>query len=169
MRISIIAAIASNGVIGRDNALPWRLKPDLARFKSLTMGHSVIMGRRTWESIGRPLAGRSIIVLSARPGFAPEGAATAASLDQALGLASGDEVFVAGGAAVYHQAIPRADRMYLTRLERSFEGDALFPDWDQEGWRLVEETTHDAAGDAPAFSFLTYDRARPAGARGRTP
>jgi len=159
MTVSLIAALAANGVIGRGNALPWRLKEDLAHFKALTMNRAVIVGRRTFESIGRPLPGRSLIVLTSRAGYAPDGVEVAASLDDALKLAHGEEVFIAGGAEVYRQALPVADRLYLTRLERDYAGDTFFPPCDLTGWSLVHQQRHDARGDQPAFSFLTYQRA----------
>ena len=123
MIVSIIAAVADNGVIGRGGGLPWHLPADLKRFKKLTTGHHMVMGRRTWDSIGRrPLPGRPTIVVSRDPAFVAEGARVARSVEQALELAAGaDEVFVAGGQAIYREALAVADRVYLTRVHARFE------------------------------------------------
>ncbi len=141
MQISIIAAMAENGVIGRDGQLPWHLKADLQRFKRLTMGHTIIMGRKTWESIGRPLPGRRMVVVTRQNGYQAEGVQVAASLDDALALArlAGDEeAFIIGGAEIYRLALPLADRLYLTRVLAPVEGDTTFPEFDASHWRLVE-------------------------------
>jgi dihydrofolate reductase len=161
MKVSLIAAMAENRAIGLENRLPWHLPADLRRFKALTLGHTLVMGRRTWESIGRPLPGRSTIVLSRRADLAlPDGVLQASSLDEALRLAPGDdEVFVAGGEEVFRQALPRADRIYLTRIHRDFLGDTFFPEMDDGAWDLVERERHESGEAAPfAFSFLTYER-----------
>ncbi len=164
MRLSIIVALADNGVIGRGNALPWRLPADLKRFKSLTMGRHLLMGRKTYESIGRSLPGRTTVVITRRPLEAGE-ALIAPSTEQAMMSASSDtEAFVAGGAEIYAQMIHRADRMYLTRVHAEVEGDAYFPDFDDVNeWRLVD-SEHFEADDKNQYpySFLTYDRAAPA-------
>ena len=126
--LSVIVAVADNGVIGRDNALPWHLPEDLRYFKRVTLGKPIVMGRRTFESIGRPLPGRTNIVISRDPGFAAVGIEVAASLDAALQLASGAaEVVVIGGAEIYRLAIPRADRLYVTEVHTEPAGDALLP------------------------------------------
>src|SRR5260370_4260992 len=132
MSLALIAAVARNGVIGRANALPWRLPADLKRFKTLTLGHTLMMGRKTFESIGRPLPGRTMVVIS-RGGFrAPEGVQVVATVEEALAAAAADsEVFVAGGAEIYQQTIARADRLYLTHIDSDFEGDTRFPDFDR--------------------------------------
>jgi dihydrofolate reductase len=168
MRLSIIAALSTNNVIGRRNELPWRLSADLKRFKALTMGHHLLLGRKTFESIGRPLAGRTMVVLT-RGSIATSGVLTATSIEEALALAAHDEEpFVAGGADLYAQTIRRAGRMYLTRVHAEIEGDATFPEFDDVNeWRLVdsEHFEADAKNEYP-FSFLTYDRVareRPAG------
>lgn len=158
MRISAIVAMAANRCIGKDNALPWRLPADLKRFKQLTMGHTLVMGRKTYESIGRPLPGRSTIVVTRQRDYAPEGVQVAHSLEQALELARGDEVFIAGGADLYRQAMDQVRRLYLTRLDREYAGDAFFPALDLSGWKLVEEAHHPATATEPSFSFLTYER-----------
>jgi dihydrofolate reductase len=147
MRISLIAAMAENGVIGRDGQLPWHLAADLKRFKRLTMNHTLIMGRKTWESIGRPLPGRRMIVITRQVNFPAEGATVAASLEEAITLArqtSDDEAFVIGGAEIYRLALPIADRMYLTQVQAQVEGDATFPEFDAGRWRLVESEQHSA-------------------------
>jgi dihydrofolate reductase len=163
MKVAIIVAVSANGVIGRDNDLPWRLSADLARFKRLTMGHHLIMGRRTFVSIGRPLPGRTTVVLSRGRPELPDGVLLASSLDEALALCSGDDqVFVAGGAAVFAECLPRADRIFLTRLHADFEGDVFFPPFEETEWDLVNREDHQAAEGEPCdYSFLTYQR--PAG------
>jgi dihydrofolate reductase len=160
MRLSAIVAMAANRVIGANNQLPWRLPADLARFKRITMGHTLIMGRKTYESIGRPLPGRTFIVVTRQQGYAPQGVKVAHSVDEALALARGDdEVFIAGGAELYAQTLDRLDRLYLTRIERDFPGDTYFPEVDLSGWKLIEGEHHPASGpeDLP-YSFLTYER-----------
>jgi dihydrofolate reductase len=163
MTLSIIVAMSANRVIGRNNALPWRLKTDLARFQQLTMGHWLLMGRKTFESIGRPLPGRKTVVLSGRSDYAPPGVLVAHSLDEALGLAGledpAEEMFVAGGEQVYRQTIGRARRLYLTLVNHDFDGDAHFPEFEESRWALISREDHPADADNPyAFSFLTYDR-----------
>jgi dihydrofolate reductase len=164
MRISIIAAVAENGVIGRDGRLPWHLSDDLRRFKQLTMRHTIVMGRRTWESVGRPLAGRRMIVVSRRADYQTKAASVllASSLGDALKTAesSGDtEVFIMGGAELYREAIPRAERLYLTRVHAEVDGDTHFPNIDISGWRQLE-STHHPAGERNDFpcSFEVYER-----------
>lgn len=159
MRLSAIVAMAANRVIGAGNQLPWRLPADLARFKRLTMGHTLVLGRKTYESIGRPLPGRTFIVVTRQRDYAPAGVTVAHSVDDALALARArgdDEVFIAGGADLYAQTMDRIDRLYLTRLEREVPGDTYFPEVDLSGWRLVEEEQH-PEGELP-FAFLTYER-----------
>jgi dihydrofolate reductase len=161
--VSIIAAVADNGVIGRDGGLPWHLPADLKRFKKLTTGHHMVMGRRTWDSIGRrPLPGRPTIVVSRDPAFVAEGARVARSLEEALELAAGaDEVFIAGGQVIYREALPVADRVYLTRVHASFEGDTFFPAFDASAWRVVFEERHEADEKNPhAHTFRVYERVR---------
>jgi len=169
MKISIIAALASNNVIGRANQLPWHLSADLKRFKALTMGHHLIMGRKTFESIGRPLPGRTTIVVTRRSDFNGADVIVAPSLDAALDVARGDdEVFIAGGADVYEQMIHRAQRMYLTRVHVDAEGDAFFPEFDDvTEWSLVDSEHHEPDEKNPLpYSFLTYERVAPARDRG---
>jgi dihydrofolate reductase len=164
MRISIIVAVAENGVIGRNGKLPWHLSDDLRRFKKLTMGHTLIMGRRTWESIGRLLPGRRMIVVSRQAGYCAGtlGVSTAASLEIALHMtadAGDDEVFIIGGAELYRAALPLADRLYLTRVHAEVAGDTLFPLTELRGWRCIQSEHHDkdAANDF-SFSFEVYER-----------
>jgi dihydrofolate reductase len=162
MQLSIIVAVAENGVIGRDGGLPWHLGDDLRRFKRLTMGHTLIMGRRTWESIGRPLPGRRIVVVTRQAGYQAEGVETAGSIDAALESArrAGDEeAFVVGGAEIYAQTLPLATRLYLTRVRAIVDGDALFPDVDWGSWRGVSREHHDAdAKNDFAYSFEVYEQ-----------
>jgi len=159
MILSAIVAMASNRCIGRDNALPWRLPEDLKRFKRLTLGHTLVMGRKTYESIGRPLPGRSTLVVThQRDWAAPEGVHVAHSLDEALERAGDGEVFIAGGAQLYAQAMERVRRLYLTRIERAYEGDTFFPEVDLSGWRLSAEEHHPATDTTPPFAFITYER-----------
>ena len=166
MIVSLIAAVAENGVIGRRGKLPWRLSADLRRFKSLTMGHPIIMGRRTWESIGRPLPGRTSIVVTRQTRFEtpfPE-VHIAEDLDAALKAAAvapgGDtEAFIIGGGDTYAAALPHAKRLYLTRVLSAVEGDATFPPWNQREWRLL--TTENYPADAKnefAHIFEVYER-----------
>ena len=154
--------MTSRRVIGRGGGLPWRLSADLKRFKALTMGHAIVMGRKTYDSIGRPLPGRTSIVLSRQPN--PDwGAAeirTAPSLDDALAQAGADEeVFIVGGAEVYALALPRADRLYVTWVDADVDGDTFFPQVDWGQWRLVSEEPHpvDAKNEYPT-RFAVYDR-----------
>jgi dihydrofolate reductase len=166
MRISVIAAVAENGVIGRDGTLPWHLSADLRRFKQLTMEHAIIMGRRTWESIARPLPGRRMIVVSRQPGYQTDahGIEVAASLDDALKRAArlgDDEAFIIGGAELYQDALRRADRLYLTRVGANVAGDTYFPPVNWSEWRLLESHEH-AADDQNDhdFTFNIYERSR---------
>ncbi len=161
MNLSLIVAVAENGVIGRGGGLPWRLSADLARFKRITMGHTLMMGRKTYESIGRPLPGRRSIVISRRPDFHPEGVSVAASLPAALAMAAGDEqVFVIGGGEIFREALPLAGRIYLTRVHATMDGDVHFalPNLDQ--WRRLERTEHTAdETNEFATTFDLYERA----------
>jgi dihydrofolate reductase len=159
MTLSAIVAMAANRCIGRDNTLPWRLPADLKRFKQLTLGHTLVMGRKTYESIGRPLPGRTMVVVTRQRDYTPEGVRVAHSLELALELARGDdEVFIAGGADLYRQALPQVRRLYLTRIDREYAGDTFFPELDLSGWRLLAEEHHPATPTEPPFSFLTYER-----------
>lgn len=154
MRVVIVAAVARNGVIGVDGGLPWRLREDLAHFKQLTMGHVLVMGRATFESIGRPLPGRTTIVLTRNPDWSHEGVETSRSLEEALQTAASidEDVFVVGGAEVYRSALSLADRMELTEVDVEPAGDTRFPEVDWEHWREVSREPH------PGFSFVTYEK-----------
>jgi dihydrofolate reductase len=163
MRVSIIAAVSQNGVIGRGGELPWHLSNDLRRFKQLTMGHTVIMGRRTWESIARRLPGRRMVVVSRQLGFRVEAAEVrvASSLDEALQVAASandDEAFIIGGAELYRAALPVANRLYLTRVHAAVEGDTLFPAISWDDWQLVDsqECASDPKNDHP-HTFQVYE------------
>jgi len=135
-RLSIIVAMARNRVIGANNAIPWHLPAELGMFKAITMGHHIIMGRNTWESIGRLLPGRTTVIVTRRRDFCVPGAIVADSLDAALAACrNDDEVFVIGGAQLYAAALPRADRIYLTQVDADVEGDTLMPQFDLAQWR----------------------------------
>ncbi len=159
-RISVIAALARNGVIGIENRLPWRLPEDLAHFKALTLGHPILMGRKTFESLGRPLPGRTNIVITRNSAYRPEGCLVADSLPAAIALCNdADELFFIGGAELYAQAIPLADRLYLTEVDVEAEGDAWFPEYDRSAFREATRAAHTGGkGDALNFDFVTYER-----------
>lgn len=160
--LALIAALARNRVIGRDNRLPWHLPADLRFFKRTTMGKPLLMGRRTWESIGRPLPGRRMIVLSRDPGYQAPGCTVARSLDEAVEIAGTvPEIMVIGGATLYQQTLPRAERLYLTLVEADVPGDAWFPEWDQRDWRLVWEESRPADVEhAWPYRFQQRERIR---------
>jgi dihydrofolate reductase len=163
MRVSFVVAAAENGVIGHGNQLPWRLPDDLKRFKALTLGKPILMGRKTYESIGKPLPGRTNIVISRRAGLALPGCVVVNSLPQALTAAAGaEELAVIGGADVYALTLPSADVIHLTRVHANVAGDAVFPALDAAQWteRLVERHPADDR-HAFAFSFIELERIRP--------
>ncbi len=152
--ISLIVAASTNNVIGRDGALPWRLSDDLRRFKRITIGKPVIMGRMTYESIGRPLPGRHCIVLSTRPDYTVSGCDVVASHEAAIDIAgAADEIMVIGGANIYRQFLPLAERIYLTRVQAEIEGDVYFPDLDADMWQETAHETH-AANESNDFDFV---------------
>ena len=157
-RIYLVAAVAANGVIGRQGRLPWQLPEDLRHFKRLTLGHPVIMGRKTWESLGgRALPGRDNIVVSARQAYEAPGAAVATSLEAALALCLGEPVaFVIGGRRLFAEALPLAAGLVLTEIQRDFPGDARFPEYDRSKWRETQRETHTAA-DGMRFDFVLYE------------
>lgn len=165
-RLTIIAALTRNGVIGRDNRLPWHIPEDLKRFKALTLGHPVIMGRKTFESIvaslGKPLAGRENIVVTRSREFAHPGCRVVHSIEEALAAAKGaDEVFVIGGAEIYALALPLASRLQLTEVGFSTHGDAYFPEFERSEWREVWRESHAAEGPQRLhydYDFVTYER-----------
>ena len=167
--VAIIVAVADNGVIGRDNQLIWRLRSDLQRFKSLTLGRPMVMGRKTYQSIGKPLPGRETIVVTRDPAFSAEGVLTAPSLPLALALAQerakamcADSVPVVGGGEIYRQAMPVADLIRLTRVHCAPEGDTLFPDPDPAHFVETGRESHPAGPhDEFSFTFIDYSR-RPA-------
>jgi dihydrofolate reductase len=165
MTLVLIAAVARNGVIGRDNALLWSLPEDMKHFRAVTMGASVVMGRKTWDSLParfRPLPGRQNIVLSRQAGFQAPGASVAPNLDDAAALAAqrgATRVFVIGGEQVYRAALPLADELLLTEIERDYDGDAHFPDFDRAEFIEVAREHHRAAPPNDVdFAFVTYRR-----------
>lgn len=161
--LSLIAAVARNGAIGRGNALLWQEAEDQRRFRRLTMGHPVLMGRQTWESLPvrfRPLPGRRNLVLTRRPGWQADGAQTAASLEAALAsLAGVPRAFVIGGAEIYALALPLADTLVLTEIDADIPGDVFFPAWDRSRFQAVDRDPRVAADGTP-YSFTTYARRR---------
>jgi len=163
MKLALIAAVARNGTIGRGNTIPWRLPEDLQHLRRVTMGCPVIMGRKTWDSLPtrfRPLPGRRNIVVTRKPAWRAEGAEAVPSLDAALALAAGaDKAFVIGGSELYAAALPSADELVLTEIERDFEGDVYFPAWDRALFREAERSRHRAAAPNDFdFAFATYLR-----------
>lgn len=158
--IALVVAVARNGVIGRDNGLAWRLSSDLKRFKALTMGTTLLMGRRTWESIGRPLPGRRTLVLTRDPGFRAEGAETVHDWNRAL-AAAGDRLMVVGGAEIYALALPQADMIHFTEVDAEPEGDVRFPAFDRAEYRQVFREEHPAGPrDEHPFAFVDLERVR---------
>lgn len=154
--ISLIVAVSQNGVIGTGGKLPWHFPADLKRFKEITLSHPIIMGRKTFESIGKPLPGRTNLVITHRKNFACCGALTAGSLEEALKLCEKEsEVFVIGGAQIFKHALPVADRIYLTLIHQDFEGDARF-EWDRASWR--ETSREEFRSDSLPYAFIIYDR-----------
>lgn len=160
MKLSLIVARARNGVIGRDNALPWRLPEDLAHFKRTTMGHPIIMGRKTWDSIGRPLPGRRNIVVTRDAAWTAEGAERVASIREAVASCAGvSAAFVIGGAQIYRAALPLADALDVTEIDRDIDGDTLFPPIDSREWIETSRERHVGSGaDALPFAFVHYAR-----------
>ena len=157
-RLSLIVAVARNGVIGKDNRLPWHIPEDLKHFRALTMGHHIIMGRRTWESIGRPLPGRASVVITRDPGYKAPGAVVARSLAEALAACAGDdEVFVIGGAGIFQEALASADRIYLTEVQAEYAGDVWFPPLGPE-WYEVSRETPARDGAEPAIAYVVLER-----------
>ncbi len=158
-RVFLVAAVAANGIIGAGGKLPWHLPQDLKHFKALTLGHPVIMGRKTWESLGRPLPGRENIVVTRSAGYDAPGASVAASLDAALALCAGEPVaFVIGGSELYAAALPVADGLVLTEIHRDYEGDTRFPQFDRKGWRETQRRPQ-AGDDGLRFDFVLYEKA----------
>ncbi len=159
-RIYLVAAVASNGIIGAKGKLPWHLPEDLRHFKQLTLGHPVIMGRLTWESLGKPLPGRENIVVTRTPGYDAPGAAVATSLGAALAFCAGEKVaFVIGGTRLFEAALAVASGLVMTEIHRDYEGDARFPEFNRSLWRQSQRQPHTAA-DGTRFDFVLYERTR---------
>jgi dihydrofolate reductase len=160
--VSLIVAMSSNGVIGRDGDLPWHLPADLRHFKKTTMGHHLIIGRATWDEVGKPLPGRTMVVVTRNREFSAEGVLVAHSVDEALALVGNDEEpFIGGGAEIYRQALEAGipDRLYITRVHAHVEGDTIFPPIDLDGWLLADRVDHpaDEKNEYP-YTFECYDR-----------
>ena len=166
MILTLVVARADNGVIGRGNALPWHISADLQHFKRLTVGKPVVMGRRTFESIGKPLPGRHNIVLTRDRGWAAPGVTVVPNLAEAIAAAGlqpqtrADEVMIIGGAQVYAQALPSASRIYLTEVHAAPEGDTLLPPFDPQRWIEMAREDHAAQANSPGYSFVTLERGR---------
>ncbi|HDC4321493.1 type 3 dihydrofolate reductase [Aeromonas hydrophila] len=162
MMISMIAAMAHDRVIGLDNQMPWHLPADLAHFKRVTLGKPVLMGRKTFESIGRPLPGRRNLVISRNPDYRADGVEVIDSVDAALALLAGSDVaelMVIGGGHLYGQLLPRADRLYLTRIDLAVEGDTRFPAFDEGDWLCIEREPHQPDEKNPhSYCFETWQR-----------
>ena len=158
--LSIIVAVAENGVIGNQNSLIWHISEDLRNFKRTTQGHPVIMGRKTFESLGRPLPNRTNVVITRQADFVAEGCTIVHALEDAIALFGEDEeVFVIGGAQIYREALPLADRFYLTRVMHAYEGDTRFPEWDPAAWRLISSEAFPSGEKYPhPFAFEVYER-----------
>jgi len=160
--VSLIVAMSSNGVIGRDGDLPWRLPADLRHFKATTMGHHLIIGRATWDELGRPLPGRTMVVVTRNRDFRADGVLVVHSVEEALSLVVGDDrPFIGGGAEIYRQALDAemVDCLYITRIHAEVEGDTFFPTIDFDGWLLADRIDHPADDKNEfAYSFERYDR-----------
>lgn len=157
-RVYLVAAVAANGIIGRDGKLPWHIPEELKHFKRLTLGHPVIMGRRTWESLKGPLPQRENIVVTRTPGYQAPGASVASSLEGALALCLGEPVaFVIGGTQLFEESMPLAAGMVVTEIQRDYEGDTWFPQWDRSQWKESQREAHTAA-DGTRFDFVLYER-----------
>jgi len=161
-QVALIVAMDRNRVIGHEGKLPWHLPADLKRFKALTMGHHIIMGRKTWESIGRPLPGRTSIVISRNSSYSAPGAVVVDSLAAALAAAGDDATpFVIGGAEIFRTAIPYADHIYLTLVGGEYPGSVHFPELEAGDWRLQRSEHHAAEGDVPQWDLCVYERIAP--------
>lgn len=157
-QLSIIVAVANKNVIGINNTLPWHLPEDLKRFKALTMGHHIVMGRKTYESLGRLLPGRTTVIVTRNKHYQVEGAVVVHSIEQALSVcAEDDEVFLIGGAELYQQGFQHADKLYMTEVHTDVEGDAFLPEFDLTQWDEVARESHQAENGL-AFSYVTYQR-----------
>ncbi len=159
-RVFLVAAVAPNGVIGAGNRMPWHLPEDLKHFKALTLGHPVIMGRKTYESIGKPLPGRENIVVSRTPGLEIPDVSIASSVEGAMALCIGEPLaFVIGGGEIYTAALPLADGIVMTEIGKDFDGDTRFPDWDRAAFRESQRQSHTSADGLP-YDFVMYERIR---------
>jgi dihydrofolate reductase len=157
-QVYLVAAVAANGIIGASGKLPWHIPEELKHFKRLTLGHPIIMGRRTWESLKGPLPQRENIVVTRTPGYDAPGAAVANSLDAALALCAGEPVaFVIGGTQLFEEALPQADGMVLTEIQRDYAGDTWFPKWERAQWKESQREAH-TAEDGTRFDFVLYER-----------
>jgi dihydrofolate reductase len=157
-RVYLVAAVAANGIIGARGKLPWHIPEELKHFKRLTLGHPVIMGRRTWESLKGPLPERENIVVTRTPGYEAPGASVASSLGGALALCLGEPVaFVIGGTRLFEESMPIAAGMVITEIQRDYEGDTWFPKWDRSQWKESQREAHTAA-DGTRFDFVLYER-----------
>ena len=161
-RLSLLAAMANNRVIGRNNALPWRLPADLKRFKALTMGQIIVMGRKTYESIGRPLPGRINIIVTRQPDLSVAGVTVTRSVEEALTaclIHPDKEIFIIGGAELYQQTLKHCQRLYLTEVQKAFEGDAFFPEFDRSDWHeIVREKHVQEEGEKLEYHFVVLER-----------
>jgi dihydrofolate reductase len=158
-RIYLVAAVAANGIIGANGKLPWHLPEDLKHFKRVTLGHPVVMGRKTWESLKGPLPGRENIVITRQGGYEASGAAVASSLDAALALCAGESVVcVIGGEQIFKDALPLAAGLIMTEIKQDFTGDARFPDYDHSQWREAQREAH-TAENGMRFDFVRYEKA----------
>ncbi len=159
---SIIVAVSENNVIGKENGLPWKLSADLKRLKALTMGHHILMGRKTWESLGKPLPGRTNVVITTQKDYSAPGATVVNSLEEALTVSGGDnEIFIFGGAEIFKKALPWVNKVYLTRVHAKIDGDAFFPKLELLEWKIVD--IHDYKADEKNeydYSFITMERIR---------
>jgi len=159
MTLSIIAAVAANRVIGKEGDLPWHIPEDLKYFKRITMGKPVIMGRKTWETLDKPLPGRKNIVLTRQEDYQADGAEVVHNLDDAIQAAAGEhEIMILGGAGIYETALPRTDRMYLTHIYEAFEGDTHFPEFNRNNWEVVDRTESETEDGELTYSFVVYER-----------
>jgi len=158
--ISIIVAIGENRVIGKNNQLIWHLPADLKRFKQLTMGHAMIMGRKTFDSIGKALPGRTTVIITRQKDYKKENCLVAESLEKAIALCKNDpEIFIIGGAQVFEKAIPITDKIYLTQIHQSFDGDVFFPGLEKEKWKIESREDHKADEKNPYdYSFINYGK-----------
>ena len=158
--LSLIVAMARNRTIGINNTLPWRIPEDMKHFKALTMGHHIVMGRKTYDSIGKPLPGRTTVVVTRDRGLRIDGCVVAHSLGEAIAACAGDEeIFIVGGAEIYAQALPLADTLYVTEIQQDVEGDAHFPEFDPGAWREVAREKRSQTEPQPLeYHFVTYRR-----------